>query len=77
MTSYTNESKNTTSTFRNILKHGKDTVLRELENILFTDVVFEDGRELKDITFAELTEIVWANEARNTSSTFTNETRNT
>lgn len=64
-----------TSTLKNILKHGSDTLLRDLADFKFTDVIFNDGVQLKDITFEELTEKVWNNVSRNSTGTFTNKSK--
>ena len=62
--SWSNASKNT-ATFKNIIKHGNATLLSDLENFTFEDVVFADGTKLKDITFAELTATIWTNLTKN------------
>lgn len=62
--SWSNVSKNT-AVFNNILKHGNASLLSDLANYTFEDVVFNDGVKLKDITFAELTAIIWTNTTKN------------
>ena len=71
---WANQSKNT-ATFKNILKHGNASLLQDLANFTFEDVVFADGTKLKDITFDQLVAQVWANVSKN-SATFTNQSRN-
>lgn len=58
--SYSGVSKNST-TFSKFLKHGKEPIMSELGDYTFESVVFEDGTQLKDITFEQLANIVWAN----------------
>lgn len=74
MATFINESKNT-ATFTQLLKHGNASLLRDLANFTFEDVVFADGTKLKDITFADLITQVWAQVSKN-SATFTNQTKN-
>jgi hypothetical protein len=45
--SFSNQSRNT-SAFTTFLKHGKDPIIGDLANTKFTDVVLEDGTQLKD-----------------------------
>jgi len=72
--SFTNQTKNT-STFKNLLTHGKATILQEIADFTFTDVVFADGTQLKDVTFSELVDQVWANQTKN-SVNYVNQTKN-
>ena len=74
MATFTNTSKNSSS-FLNFLRHGRESILNDLANFTFESVVFEDGTVLKDLTFNQLVEQVWANVSKN-SSTFTNVSRN-
>lgn len=74
MATWTNKNKNT-STFKNILKHGSPTLLRDLADFTFEDVVFNDGVELKDIKFSELVEQVWSTVSKNNAS-WTNKSKN-
>lgn len=69
-----NPTRNT-ATFANFLRHSDETRLTELADFTFNDVVFSDGTILKDVTFEQLTDAVWANISRNTAS-FTNPSRN-
>ena len=71
---FTNNSKSS-STFLNFLKRGKEFTMAELADYTFDTVVFMDGTVLKDVTFADLTDIVWANSSKN-SSTFANQSKN-
>lgn len=61
-------------TFLNYLKHGKDTVLRDMANLTFNSVAFSDGTLIKDVTFDQLSEQVWTRVTKN-SATFTNESK--
>lgn len=70
MSVFVNQSKNQ-SVFMDILRYGKETLIRDLENTTFNDVVFTDGTMLKDLTFNQLTEQIWANLNKN-QSTFSN-----
>lgn len=74
MATFTNQSKNS-STFLKLLRHGNDPRIVDLENTTFNDVVFSDGTILKDVTFAQLADQVWAKVTKNTS-TFANISRN-
>ncbi len=74
MATFTQQSKNT-AVFKQILKHGNATLMSELANFTFEDVVFADGTKLKDITFADLVTQVWTQVSKN-SATFTNQTKN-
>ncbi len=74
MATWNNQTKNT-SVFLNTLRHGKATLLSDLANFTFNDVVFSDGTILKNVTFDQLVEQVWTNLSKNTS-TFTNATKN-
>lgn len=67
---FTNQLKST-SVFKNFLKHGNATILNDIANFTFTDVVFADGTQLKDIKFSDLVAQVWTNVSKN-SATFTN-----
>lgn len=67
MATFTNQSKNN-STFKKFFRHGKEPRVEELADFVFTDVIFEDGTQLKDVTFAQLQDIIWANQSKNSSS---------
>ena len=71
---FTNQSKNS-ATFKNILKHGNASLLSDLANFTFEDVVFTDGTKLKDVRFDELVSQVWSTISKN-SATFANQTKN-
>ena len=58
------------------LRHGKETIVNDLANFTFNDVVFSDGTILKNITFDQLAEIVWANVNKSSAPTFTYSTKN-
>ena len=72
---WTNSSRNTAS-FLNFLRHANSTRLAELANFTFNDVIFADGTILKNVTFDQLVDQVWANVSKSASPTFTNATRN-
>ena len=75
MATFTNQTKNTT-TFSNIVAHGKATILRDIENMTFNDAPFlNDTEAIKDKTFSELVDTSWANQTKNTT-TFSNQTKN-
>ena len=59
--SFSNVSKNTAPTFLNYLRHGKEPLVGELADYTFESIVFMDGTQLKDVTFEQLTDIVWTN----------------
>jgi hypothetical protein len=74
MTTFTNESKNSSSatnetknssSFTKFLRHGKEPLMSDLENYTFQSVIFMDGTILEDVTFEQLGNIVWANVAKN------------
>ena len=73
MTAFTNQTKST-SVFQNIIAHGKATVLRDIQDMKFTDVMFADGTLLQDVTFAQLVDAAWANSQKNSAS-FTNQSK--
>ncbi len=58
--SFSNVSKNV-SAFLNFLRHGKEPLVGELADYTFESVVFVDGTKLKNVTFEQLTDIVWTN----------------
>jgi len=58
MATWTNQNKNS-ATFLNFLKHGKEPTLAELANFTFESVVFQDGTQLKNVTFAQLANQTW------------------
>ena len=71
---WTTQTRNT-ATLLNILRYGSEKTLGDLANYTFNDVVFLDGKQLKDITFADLAVEVWSTVTRNTA-TLTTQTRN-
>jgi hypothetical protein len=74
MATLTPISKNTASLTGQI-RHGKDTVLSEIQNFTFTTVMFPDGTQLKDVTFAQLSDTVWTLVTKN-NATLTAPTKN-
>ena len=73
MATFTNATKNISSFIRRI-RHGVDPVLLDLSGFTFTDDIFGDGRQLQNLTFAELSAQAWANFTKHTSS-FSNTTK--
>lgn len=73
MAIFTNETRHNT-TFKTYLRHGKEPTVGELALFTFEDVIFEDGTQLKNVTFEQLQNIIWSNQSKNTT-TFTNENR--
>jgi hypothetical protein len=52
------------------VRHGKDPVIAEIENLTFNDVIFPDGTLVKDVTFNQLANQVWTF-ANRTNATLT------
>lgn len=74
MTIFTNQSRNASTfsissrastAFKNFLRHGKEPNMAELADYIFTDVVFEDGTILQNVTFAQLIDITWSLQTKN------------
>ena len=74
MTTFTNESKNSSSasnetksssSFSKFLRHGKEPLMSDLENYTFQSVIFMDGTVLENVTFEQLGNIVWSNVSKN------------
>jgi hypothetical protein len=76
MATWSNQNKSTTPTFLNKIKHGVDPTMQDLQNFTFTDDIYGDGRQLKDIPFSEFVAQVWANQSKSATPTFTNQIRN-
>lgn len=62
--SFSNESKNVAS-FSQFLRHGHEPTMDALANIKFSDIVFDTGERLEDLTFSELGDILWSNLTKN------------
>ena len=75
MATFVNSSKSTTPAFLNYLRRGEATRLSELADFTFESVVFPDGTVLKDLTFADLVDQIWANTGKSASPTFTNQNK--
>ena len=73
MSHFTLQNKNIT-TFENLLAHSKSTILNEIKDYTFESVVFSDGTQLKDVTFAELVNLAWTLQSKNTT-TYSNQTK--
>lgn len=56
------------------VRHGKDPVLSDIQNLTFNDVIFPDGSLVKDVTFNQLANQVWtfANKTQIVSSSGAN-----
>lgn len=75
MPTWTNQNKSAAPSFLNYLRHGEATRLAELADFTFESVVFPDGTVLKDLTFAELTDVIWTNTSKSADPTFTNQNK--
>lgn len=75
MATFTQPTRNE-GTFLNFLKHGKDLTLDDFANYTFESVVFQDGTQLKDVTFDELAEISWSLVNKSSAPSFTNQNKN-
>lgn len=62
--SYSNQAKNT-SPVTQFLRHGKNPSMEDLANYTFASVVFSDGTQLKDLTFSQLSDIIWNLQTKN------------
>ena len=58
--SFSGDSKNV-SPFSQFLRHGKEPTMGELADYTFQSVVFSDGTTLENLTFEQLSDIVWTN----------------
>lgn len=61
---FTNPDKSV-SPFTMYLRHGKNPSMADLADYTFESVVFTDGTILKNLTFAQLTDITWVNVLKN------------
>jgi hypothetical protein len=41
-------------------RHGKEPTIGDMANLTFTDVLFPDGSQIKDITFNQIADQVWS-----------------
>lgn len=57
-----------TATLKGIVRHGKDTVLSDIQNLTFTDVMLPDGTLVKDVTFAQLADQVWTSPTKHNAT---------
>jgi hypothetical protein len=76
MATWSNSKSRNTATFTGKFRHGKAPTMGDLSDKTFTDDIFLDGRELKDITFDELAEQSWSNKSKNSATFSNNKTRN-
>ena len=76
MATFINSNKNTSPSFVNYIRHGKFPRISDIADYTFTTVVFPDGTQLKDVTFSELADTVYANVNKSASPSFSNATRN-
>ena len=74
MATWSNSGKNL-ATYLNQIAKGKATLLNDLANFTFEDVVFSTGEKLKDVTFDQLVAQVFTNVTKNTA-TYSNQTKN-
>ena len=75
MATFANINKSSDPTWKKKIRHGRDTVLQDIEEYTFTDIPFiSEETELKDITFSELQDAMWTNPSKNTA-TWSNEAR--
>ena len=62
MATFTNLSKSTAPTFKNLVRLGsKEFVIDDLADYTFETVTFVNGKKLKDIRFDQLLKIVSTN----------------
>ena len=61
---FSNVSKSSSPTFKTLFKHGKEPVMSELENVVFTDVYFEDGTTVENVRFNQLENQSWTNTSK-------------
>ena len=71
---FTQPTKNTAN-WLDFLRHGNETLLRDMADMTFESVAFNDGTIVKDLTFAELTQQVWTNVNKSSAPTFTNQNK--
>lgn len=57
-TSYSSDTKNSNPVTL-FLRHGKEPRLNEIADYTFTDVMLQDGTQVKDVTFDQLSQMVW------------------
>jgi hypothetical protein len=73
MATFTNQTKHT-SVFKDIIAHGKATLLADIQDMKFTDVFFADGTQLKDVTFAQLVDTAYSLQVKHTAA-YTNQSK--
>jgi hypothetical protein len=57
--SWNQGSKSAVSPLSQFLRHGKEPTMADLANFTFESVIFADGTKVKDITFEQLSDVVW------------------
>lgn len=57
-TSYSGDTKNSNPVTL-FLRHGRDPKMSEVADYTFMDVMFQDGTQVKDVTFDQLSQMVW------------------
>ena len=72
MATFSLQSKNY-ATFLKFLRHGsgrliEDMLMNELADYTFDDIVFEDGTQLKNLTFLDVVALQWTNATKNTAT---------
>ena len=75
MAIYTNKNRNSAS-FKPTARHGRDIIIGDVANLTFEDPMFLDGTLVKDATFEQMQQQVWANKAKSNEAGWTNKTRN-
>ena len=55
--------------------HGRNTVIADIQNLIFDDVLFPDGTKVKDTTFNQLSDQVWTYVSKH-DTTLINATKN-
>lgn len=75
MATFVNQSRNV-ATFKGVIRHGTDPRILDMEDLTFEDVLFADGTLVKNATFAQLQNQVWANIIKSSPPSFSNATRN-
>ena len=64
------------TTWRKIIRRGKDVPISDLENHTFTDTGAIDGDTVEELTFENTAATTFTNQSRNSTS-FSNQSKNT
>lgn len=57
------------------VRHGKDPVIQDVQNLTFNDQIFSDGTLVKDATFNQMSNAAWTSPNKN-NGTLTTPTKN-